>query len=41
MPKLNLHNALIAAAIVLLTLKFRNELLGFTAKIPVIGDLLA
>jgi hypothetical protein len=41
MPHLNLKTALIALAIVVVTLKFRNQLLGVFARIPVVGGLVA
>lgn len=41
MPKLNLHNALIVLAIVLVTLKFRGQLLQLVSKIPLVGPLVA
>lgn len=37
MPKLNLHNALIALAIVAITIKFRNQIAAAFAKVPVVG----
>lgn len=39
--KLNLETALIVAAIVIVTLKFRDELMGLVGKIPVVGSLVA
>jgi type II secretory pathway component PulF len=39
--KLNLTTILIVVGIVVLTLKFRNELTGFLVKIPLVGSLVA
>ena len=39
--KLNWQTALTVAAIVLVTLKFRTQLLGLVTKIPLVGGLVA
>lgn len=39
--KLNLETALIITAIVLVTLKFRTQLLGIVGKVPIVGSLVA
>lgn len=39
--KLNLTTGLILLGVVLVTLKFREELLGLVSKIPVVGSIVA
>lgn len=39
--KMNLMNVAILVGVVLVTLKFRNQLLAGIAKIPVVGGLIA
>jgi hypothetical protein len=39
--KLNITTGLIVLGIVILALKFRNELIGALGKIPVVGGLVA
>jgi hypothetical protein len=39
--KLNLTTGLIVLGIVILTLKFRNELIGVLGKVPLVGGLVA
>ena len=39
--KLDLRTGLVVLGIVLVTLKFREQFLGFFAKVPVVGPLVA
>ena len=41
MPTLNVKNAIILAVIILVTLKFRDELLSLIVKVPVVGSFVA
>lgn len=41
LPKLNAHNLIILAVVVLAVLKFRSQLLGLVVKIPVVGPFVA
>jgi len=41
MIKPSLRSVLVVVAVVLVTLKFRNQLLGLVGKIPVVGGLVA
>lgn len=39
--KLNMQTGLILVGVVLVTLKFREQLLGLVSKVPVVGGLVA
>lgn len=40
-PKITLHNVLIAVAIALVAMKFKSQIQGLVASVPVIGPTVA